>query len=145
MWVAMTEMYGTRWTSQYGDEPLPAWRAGLSDLSASQIGAGIMACRNSGNEWPPSLPEFRALAKPNRPPYYRDDNVKQLPQKQSAPEKGREEIAKLKALLSRAKNIGALPYDKTASAAEIESGTKDIHAAKLNAMEAAAEWLAKRA
>jgi hypothetical protein len=58
----MTAIYGHRWLSSYGPTDTDdTWAAGLTNLSPSQIGEGVTACINSGEEWPPSLPKFRAL------------------------------------------------------------------------------------
>jgi hypothetical protein len=56
----MTEMYGHRWVSQQGEDPNDTWVRGLMGLTGRQLGAGLVACRDSGEGWPPTLPEFRA-------------------------------------------------------------------------------------
>lgn len=63
LWQRMTEKYGVRWTSQHGADPATgsgqAWGDGLIGLTKGQIlRVGVGACRG---DWPPSLPEFRAL------------------------------------------------------------------------------------
>lgn len=60
----MTEIYGHKWASQYGDVPCDTWARGLADMSSADIGQGLKACLRSGEGWPPSLPEFRVLCKP---------------------------------------------------------------------------------
>lgn len=110
---------------------------------------GLSECLKSGELWPPSLPVFRAWCKPNRAPPYRHEQER-LPAKPSTRERAAEEIAKLRALTAKAKNIGALPYDKHASAEDIERGETTteragrLAAAKENARDHLAEWLAKR-
>lgn len=64
LWVRMTEMYTTRWTSQHGDTPTDTWCKGLADMSAADLGVGLAALLKSGEAWPPSLPEFRAYCRP---------------------------------------------------------------------------------
>lgn len=61
LWQRLTEMYGHRWTSQQGEDPNDTWLRGLADVTPKQFGAGLRACCNSGEGWPPTLPEFRAL------------------------------------------------------------------------------------
>jgi hypothetical protein len=65
LWERMGEIYGHRWPSSYGDDPLTGagrtWAKGLAGLSAEQIGDGVSACMASAEPWPPTLPEFRAL------------------------------------------------------------------------------------
>jgi len=59
----MAEVYGSRWTSSYGDNPNEGaaltWAKGLAGLSGEQLAAGITACITCADPWPPSLPEFR--------------------------------------------------------------------------------------
>jgi len=148
LWVAMTDMYGTRWTSQYGETPLSTWRLGLDGLSAADVGVGIEACAKSGSAWPPSLPEFRSMAKPNRAPHLRSvDTVSKLPPPGTRDrERARENIARMRELLNRMPTF-APPYDKSATVAEIEDETtrrEFIEAAKERAREAVLDYVAKR-
>ena len=61
----MAEIYGHRWTSAYGDDAGASagrtWAKGLAGLTPMQIGKGIDAVIISSDDWPPSLPAFRAL------------------------------------------------------------------------------------
>lgn len=59
----MTEMYGQLWTSSQGDEPNDTWILGLTDLKPEQIKRGLEGLRDSTKPFPPTLPEFRGLAK----------------------------------------------------------------------------------
>ena len=63
LWVSMAEMYGTKWTHHYGDEPNTTWACGLAGLTDRHIARGINAVIDSGEEWPPSLPKFKSLCK----------------------------------------------------------------------------------
>lgn len=60
----MAEVYGTRWTSAYGDNPDtgagPTWAKGLAGVEPRQLAAGLSASIASADPWPPTLPEFRA-------------------------------------------------------------------------------------
>jgi len=60
----MAEIYGHKWTSAYGDEPVDSWVRGLSDIEPKEIATGLEACVMRGDDWPPSLPEFRGLCRP---------------------------------------------------------------------------------
>lgn len=64
--LRMTLIYGHAWVSRYGDSiesPGGAvWSRALAELSPEQIKAGIEACEQSANEWPPSVPKFKALS-----------------------------------------------------------------------------------
>lgn len=65
LWIAMADVYGHRWTSSYGADPVTGsgttWAKGLRGITGRQLGAGIQACITSAEPWPPTLPEFRAL------------------------------------------------------------------------------------
>lgn len=60
----MAEVYGTRWTSAYGDNPDtgagPTWAKGLAGVQPRQLATGLSASIASADPWPPTLPEFRA-------------------------------------------------------------------------------------
>lgn len=72
-WLRMTEMYGHKWTSSYGDSDADGtWSKGLAGLTNDELKAGFFACLNSGEAWPPSLPEFRVLC---RPPKVKRENA----------------------------------------------------------------------
>ena len=49
----------------YGDEPTKAWIEGLKGIEPSRIKFGVDKCVKNGLSWPPSLPEFVELTKPN--------------------------------------------------------------------------------
>lgn len=61
----MTEIYGHRWASSYGDDPGSSagqtWAKGLAGLTPVQLAAGLSACITSAEPWPPTLPEFRQM------------------------------------------------------------------------------------
>lgn len=65
LWAHMTGLYGHKWTSAYGDDPLKTagreWALTLEDLSREQIDTGLQACRTSGDDWPPNATRFRSL------------------------------------------------------------------------------------
>ncbi len=64
-WERMAAMFGHTWVSQYGDDAGDlagdTWAACLEGLTGSQIAVGFRALRDSGREWPPSAPAFRAM------------------------------------------------------------------------------------
>ncbi|MAK37929.1 MAG: hypothetical protein CMC15_17350 [Flavobacteriaceae bacterium] len=59
----MAEMFGTKWTNHYGDEPNTTWAVGLAGLTDKHIARGLNKVIDSGSEWPPSLPTFKAMCK----------------------------------------------------------------------------------
>ena len=83
-WMRMTEIYGHKWVSNYGEsDESGTWAKGLADLSTDALKQGFKACMADGHEWPPSLPEFRKLCKPKREnaAMYRISPNRQLPKK----------------------------------------------------------------
>lgn len=65
LWIRMTEIFGHKWVSQYGDEPLDTWAKRLVSLTPDQIAVGVNACANSNLQWPPSLPDFCGMCQPD--------------------------------------------------------------------------------
>lgn len=69
LWITMTQTYGHKWTSNFGDAPKAdhAWAKILGGLSGLQIANGLrrmieLAAANTGKEsWPPDATEFRAM------------------------------------------------------------------------------------
>lgn len=65
LWQRMAEIYGHRWTSAYGEDAGAGagqtWAKGLAGLSPAQIAVGVEAALVSADEWPPTLPAFRAM------------------------------------------------------------------------------------
>lgn len=59
--MAMT--FGHRWTSQFGTEDDGTWQQGLRGITPDQVRSALEAIDQSGEAWPPSLPEFRALCR----------------------------------------------------------------------------------
>ncbi|MBI5138030.1 MAG: hypothetical protein HZA24_11940 [Nitrospirae bacterium] len=68
----MIEIYGHRWTSQYGEIPEPGsgnpamttWARGLLGIPAAHVALGLHKLVRAHEPWPPSLPAFRALCQP---------------------------------------------------------------------------------
>lgn len=73
LWLKMTEIYGHRWTGNFGvsADQSHAWAATLGGLNGQQIGAGLTMLASTQDEqlkkWPPSAPEFRSMCE-NRTP-----------------------------------------------------------------------------
>lgn len=66
LWGRMTEIYGHRWTSAYGDSPVDGWEIALTGITPEMIrlGLGRMATERRYADWPPAALEFRALCLP---------------------------------------------------------------------------------
>lgn len=66
-------MYTHKFTSTYGETAVDdegnltsaakTWAASLGDVDHEQIINGMRACKDSGGEWPPSIPKFVAMCK----------------------------------------------------------------------------------
>lgn len=106
LWLRMTEMFGVRWTKQYGERDSDGfWARGLADMQPEELKAGLAAVLDSGAIWPPSLPEFRKLCRPgkvrrvNGAAY--STGQRQLPHRltQEQRERGRAHIAEARAAL----------------------------------------------
>lgn len=73
LWLKMTEIYGRRWTGNFGvsADQSHAWSATLGGLTGVQIGAGLTALAETQDkqlqEWPPSAPQFRAMCENKTP------------------------------------------------------------------------------
>lgn len=105
IWTRMAEIYGHKWTSNFGDHDHDdTWARALADLSNDDLKRGLAGCLYRPDAWPPSLPEFRALCKPEKrenEAMYRFPPSRQLPHKLSDEDrqKGRSAIVGLKALV----------------------------------------------
>ena len=68
-WLRMTEIYGHKWISSYGETDQDGtWAKCLADLTGQQLKNGFATCMTNGEAWPPSLPQFRAFCKPPQRP-----------------------------------------------------------------------------
>jgi hypothetical protein len=66
LWAALVGIYGARFVRDFGSDPSTTaagalWERGLAGMGDDAIRRGIDACVASGDDWPPSLPAFRAM------------------------------------------------------------------------------------
>lgn len=70
IWVRMLAIYGHKWASHLGyalddagllSESAKTWQAGLCGVSPDNLRTAFDALVLKHHDWPPSLPEFRAL------------------------------------------------------------------------------------
>src|SRR5690606_29906760 len=59
----MQEMFGSSWSSQYGDAPSRTWTQALSHMTDEQIVRGLQRIALGGEKFPPTLPQFSALCR----------------------------------------------------------------------------------
>lgn len=105
LWVTLTDLYGNRFTSQYGEDPLQTWGAVLRDCTEADIRAGIAMLEKKFPEWPPGPIVFKHLCRPPKrenETMYKVPETNQLPHKltDSAKQKGRDHIKNLKKVLN---------------------------------------------
>jgi 1,2-phenylacetyl-CoA epoxidase catalytic subunit len=62
-WKAMLEMFGTRWTTAYGQTPSELWTLAVESLTAKELRTAYRALLASASPHPPTLPEFVAFAR----------------------------------------------------------------------------------
>lgn len=68
----LAHLYGHRWTASLPStelemgEMLKTWSQGLAGLDAEAIRRGLVELMRREDPWPPSLPELRALCRPER-------------------------------------------------------------------------------
>lgn len=65
LWVLMGDAFGSKWTSQHGETDAGGtWAKGLAGLTGADVARGMAILVNSGADWPPALPEFKAMCVP---------------------------------------------------------------------------------
>ena len=66
----MASLYGNKWTSTMGEtDHGNMWLAALNGLVFDQLKIGMSKCADSGEAWPPSAPEFKAMCLPDPQDY----------------------------------------------------------------------------
>lgn len=63
VWDRMQEMFGSSWSSQYGDAPSRTWTQALSHMTDEQIVRGLQRIALGGEKFPPTLPQFIAVCR----------------------------------------------------------------------------------
>ena len=61
LWLRMTEIYGHKFVSSYGDAPNESWCRCMADIAPEQIASGLNALLSRNESWPPTAIEFRQL------------------------------------------------------------------------------------
>lgn len=60
LWEKMTRIYGRKWSS-IAESDDGTWLQGLRGITPENLSKGLGGIINSGNAWPPSLPEFKRM------------------------------------------------------------------------------------
>lgn len=63
----MSQAYGYKFASQFGDEPNDVWIGALQGITGEQIAAGLRKCAEIYPQWPPGAIEFKALCEGRDP------------------------------------------------------------------------------
>lgn len=63
LWTLLGQTWGAKFFEQYGSRANEAWSAGLASIPAEQAKGALFKLIGSGTPFPPTLPEFMALAK----------------------------------------------------------------------------------
>lgn len=107
LFVRMQLIYGHRWSSRFddganGQRALEAakveWAVSLSGVHVDQVAKAIEEMKRSYIEWPPTLPEFMRLVKPEPTPAAHRPYLPALP-KPRDPEIARNALAEMRAML----------------------------------------------
>jgi hypothetical protein len=67
VWIRLTEMYGAKFSKEFGSEPNDTWTATIDRMADAEIAASLRALAEKGSPHPPSLGEFVAASKPPKP------------------------------------------------------------------------------
>ena len=116
LWERMIHLYGHRFSAVFGERAMRpdgsltdvahTWAGGLRGITGAQLAVGLRSCIESGTEWPPSLPAFRAMCIPERMPRCHQDAGARadlaylaLPRPPLAPEQREECLRRMRAAL----------------------------------------------
>lgn len=70
LWLRMTEAFGHKWTSSFGERPTKTWTDGLNDMTVADLKRGLVSLKmwQEDSGWPPTLLQFRELCRPHSAP-----------------------------------------------------------------------------
>lgn len=61
LWPMMSQAYGYKFASQFGNEPNDVWIGAMQGVTGQQIAEGLRRCTEIYREWPPGALQFRAV------------------------------------------------------------------------------------
>jgi hypothetical protein len=64
VWVRLREIYGDRFTREFGSVPSESWAAAIERMPDAEVVASLRALAEKGSPHPPTLGEFVKAAKP---------------------------------------------------------------------------------
>ena len=110
VWGAMSGMYGSKFTAQFGESLNPVWVSCLKNLNELQVKQGLKLCLKQCPDWPPSAPAFRKMCEGSHEAshidfnsedhsYYIPKRIESSDNKEKRRRKAQAEIKKLKTIL----------------------------------------------
>ena len=63
VWAALTDMYGSKYISAYGEKPSQMWTMAINGFKDHEIQRGLRKLLHKGSGTPPTLPQFVAACK----------------------------------------------------------------------------------
>ncbi len=63
LWRLLGQMYGHKFSEQYGPVPNEAWSAALAEVPPEGAKVALQRLIGAGSPFPPTLPEFIAVAR----------------------------------------------------------------------------------
>ena len=69
LWVRMSQIYGAKWVSNYGEVPTQPWINLINNMPHEKIAHGLNEIIKEGDNWPPSLSKFNRMCQSMRSPH----------------------------------------------------------------------------
>ena len=69
LWVRMSQIYGSKWVSNYGEVPTQPWINLINNMPHEKIAHGLNEIIKEGDNWPPSLSKFNRMCQSMRSPH----------------------------------------------------------------------------
>lgn len=63
LWVVLVDTYGSKFTREYGETPLPTWAKVLAPFSANCMAEACESWRRKGKGWPPNLDDLETACR----------------------------------------------------------------------------------
>ena len=63
VWAALTDMYGSKFMTAYGDKPSQMWTVAINGFKEHEIQRGLRKLLHKGAGTPPTLPQFVVACK----------------------------------------------------------------------------------
>jgi hypothetical protein len=94
VWARMADMWGDRFTREFGAVPNHTWAQAIGRLTDRQISRALVNLANDGLQHPPTLPQFVAAAKRLEPVRFLGTPAAPMIERQPADEQTRAEAVR---------------------------------------------------